>query len=68
MPNTDLMTPTELAEVLETHERTLANWRTSGRGPQFVKVGANVRYRRDDVDRWLDERTVSSTNEGKALR
>lgn len=64
----DLLTPTKLAEILKTNENTLANWRTSQRGPRFVKVGTSVRYRRSDVDSWIEERTVSDTSEAKALR
>ena len=35
--------------------RTLDQWRYLGKGPRFIKVGRHVRYRRDDVDRWLDQ-------------
>lgn len=59
----DLLTATDLAKELNTHARTLANWRTAGTGPRFVKVGGSVRYRRSDVDAWLEKRTISSTSE-----
>ena len=31
-------------------EKTLATWRTQGKGPRFVKVGGRVFYYRDDLD------------------
>lgn len=31
---------------------TLANWRSKGRGPAFVKFGSRVRYRLDQVVKW----------------
>jgi excisionase family DNA binding protein len=37
---------------------TLANWRPAGKGPPFVKVGRHVRYRRADVDRWVEGQVV----------
>lgn len=32
--------------------RTLANWRSAGAGPDFVKVGGRVVYERTAVERW----------------
>ena len=48
-----LMTPRELSAYLGVPSATLANWRYQGYGPPFVKVGRQVRYRIDDLDRWL---------------
>jgi hypothetical protein len=42
------------AAVLGLTARTLANWRSAGRGPRYLKAGGRVRYLRDDLDRWLD--------------
>jgi hypothetical protein len=50
------LTPGLLVEYLASvvTEKTLANWRSSGYGPPFVKVGTSVIYRLPSVDRWLD--------------
>lgn len=48
-----LLTPAEVAGELRITEKTLANWRSLGRGPAFVKVGGRVRYRRQAVDESL---------------
>jgi excisionase family DNA binding protein len=54
---TKLLTPTEVAELLDVPANTLPMWRYRGGGPRFVKVGRHVRYRPEDVDAWLDAHT-----------
>jgi hypothetical protein len=44
-------------------QKTLENWRCSGRGPRFYRVGGRIRYSKSDLDAWLDERRRSSTSE-----
>lgn len=53
-----LLRPDEVAELLGVPVGTMANWRYQGRGPAFVKVGRHVRYRRRDVDAWIDRHVV----------
>lgn len=48
-----LMTPKALGEHLGLSEGTLANWRSAGRGPKYVRAGGRVRYPEDEVVRWL---------------
>lgn len=54
------LTPRELADELGVSLQTLANWRWSGVGPRYTKLGdgrtSPVRYRRADVDAWLAAR------------
>ncbi len=42
---------------------TLQNWRWSGDGPRYVKVGRLVRYRLSDLADWLDQQTRTSTSD-----
>lgn len=36
----------------------------TGEGPAFIKIGARtVRYRRNELERWLSEREMRSTSE-----
>jgi len=44
------------AAYLQMTEKGLRNMRYRGGGPPAVKVGGLVRYRKADIDRWLDER------------
>ena len=39
-----LLTPEQMAARLKVSGKTLANMRSLGRGPAFVKVGSRVRY------------------------
>jgi hypothetical protein len=43
---------------------TLRKWRLNGIGPAWIRCGRAVRYRREDVERWLAARTVTSTAQG----
>jgi excisionase family DNA binding protein len=53
----ELLTGDELAAYLGRPAKTLANWRSARTGPAYIKVGGTVRYRRRDVEAWLDEQT-----------
>lgn len=51
-----LLTRVQAAEYLGMSEQTLRCWAVDGRGPVFIKLGTrSVRYRVEDIDRWLDE-------------
>lgn len=53
----------DVAEILGISSRTLANWRSLGRGPRFVKVGSNVRYRPNDVREYTEQHRFQNTGE-----
>ena len=57
----ELLSPADLAALIGVDERTLAVWRAQKRGPDFVKLGRAVFYRRADVNTWI-ELNVSPTN------
>lgn len=54
----ELLTPAQLSGLLAVPEKTLAQWRHLGRGPQYLKLCGHVRYRMSDVDEWVAESTV----------
>lgn len=39
----------------------LAQSRVRGDGPPFLKIGANVRYRRKTVEEWINAQETTST-------
>lgn len=39
----------QVAEYLSLSLKTVQMWRSRGRGPVYLKIGRNVRYRRADV-------------------
>lgn len=57
------LTTREAAGYLGLATSTLNKWRCHGGGPQFLKLGRAVRYRQDDLDRFLETRIFSSTVE-----
>lgn len=60
----DLLTPDQVAAALGLSHRTLAAWRSTRRNPlPWVKVGSRVRYRKADVDAWLESQTHTSRSE-----
>lgn len=60
-PATALLTERQAAAILDLSHRTLQAWRVRGGGPQFIKLGSNVRYRPADLDAWLAENTRANT-------
>lgn len=44
----------DLAALLERPEPTVRGWRARGRGPRAYVIEGRVRYRRGDVDSWLE--------------
>lgn len=56
MPDSDrLVTPEELSEMLQIPVGTIYQWRARHTGPPAHKVGRHLRYRRADVEAWLEE-------------
>jgi predicted DNA-binding transcriptional regulator AlpA len=64
VPEDELLTPRELAEEMKRSEAALAQLRSRGLGPKYVKVGRRVLYRRSDIRAYLDANTVSGTEVG----
>ena len=54
-----LMTTEQLAEFLQVPLATLYQWRHKGTGPKGMKVGKHVRYRRADVEAWLETQAAT---------
>ncbi len=46
----NLLTPEALAQRWDLMTSTLDQWRWTGRGPVFIKLGAKVLYRIEDVE------------------
>lgn len=61
--NMELLTEKETSEFLKVKSATLRTWRTRGQGPVFIKIGRSVRYRMQDLEAWITERTFSNTHE-----
>ena len=46
----------ELASRWGMSPRTLENWRSTGKGPAYVKIGGQVRYKFEDIKK-LEEKS-----------
>ena len=54
-PANDWLTLDELAEWLQVPRATLHQWRYKRKGPMAYRLGRSLRFRREDVEAWLEE-------------
>jgi excisionase family DNA binding protein len=58
----DLLTADQVAQMLGVSTDTLATWRSTGRyALPFLRIGARIRYRKQDVTAWLNARYHTSS-------
>ncbi|MEU6339950.1 helix-turn-helix domain-containing protein [Streptomyces sp. NPDC046977] len=59
----ELLSPRQVHGAYGFSPQTLANWRWSGQGPDYIKTGstrsARIRYKRTAIEAWLQARTVT---------
>ena len=59
-----LLLPVEVSNILRVTQQHLANWRSQGKGPVFLKNGTDQRsrvyYKKSDVEDFIDrQRSVA---------
>ncbi len=61
---TGAVAPNEAAHYLGLSVKTLANWRSLGNGPAYVRYGSSgrVAYRIKDLDAFMAKNRVATTN------
>ncbi|RAO00720.1 hypothetical protein LAH08_02973 [Micromonospora noduli] len=52
-----LLSIDDVAAWLGKPKNTLYAWHSRGKGPRAIRVGNTLRYRRSEVERWLDDHT-----------
>ena len=62
------LSPTQVAEMLHVKPRTLETWRREGSGPPFRRFAKRVLYKREDVERWLENQPIYTSNADYAQR
>ncbi|OBF70492.1 hypothetical protein A5750_23250 [Mycobacterium sp. 852002-51613_SCH5001154] len=63
METTSLLTVDDYCRKTGLTRGQAANQRYLGTGPPFIRVtGRQIRYRLEDVERWLEERTFTRTD------
>ncbi len=60
-----LLTVMEVAEMLGLSERTVYRLADLGKMPRPVKIGAAVRWRRSELETWIEEGCPASQRKGK---
>ena len=53
----EFLTERQTAKLLGLAVRTLQLWRYQKRGPRYVKLGGAVRYRLEDLERFIEAGT-----------
>ncbi|MPZ69742.1 MAG: helix-turn-helix domain-containing protein [Actinobacteria bacterium] len=53
--STRLLSTEEVARILVVPVNTLYCWRYKGMGPKAYRVGKHLRYRIEDVAKWLEQ-------------
>jgi len=51
----ELLTTKQAAALCSAGERTFWRWSRSGIAPRPLRVGGSVKYRRRDIQAWIDE-------------
>lgn len=60
----DILNTQEAAEYVRLGKPTLERFRITGAGPTYCQLGRAVRYRKTDLDAWLETRLTRSTSQG----
>ena len=58
-----LLVEIHAAELLGLSTRTLQAWRSTNRGPAFVRAGRAIRYRRGDLLAWIEVNTIRTSRD-----
>ena len=59
--NSPYLVVEQAADYLRVSKNYLDKLRVSGKGPRFVRLGR--RYRKSDLDKWVEERIYASTTQ-----
>jgi excisionase family DNA binding protein len=59
-PDDELLTPDDLAHMLQVPKATIYAWRSHGEGPKGFRIGRHLRWRRSDANAWIEERAKAS--------
>ena len=56
----------QAASFLGVAPKTLANWRSQGKGPKFCRLGRAIGYRQEDLEAFI-EQSLTDPGEGLSL-
>lgn len=55
----ELLKEQDIARITGLSLASIRRWRLLWQGPRFIKLGAAVRYRPEDVSAWLESRPTA---------
>lgn len=55
-PLQELLTERDVSRITGMSVASIRRWRLLRQGPRFIKVGAAVRYKTEDIAAWLESR------------
>lgn len=55
------LTESEAAELIGVKPQTMAVWRSKGTGPHYQKTGRSIRYRPEDIKKYLQQHRVRTS-------
>jgi predicted DNA-binding transcriptional regulator AlpA len=58
-----LITEHDLSVMLDLPVTRVISWRSTGRGPRYVKLGNSVYYTLSDIGEWIARNTHSTSRE-----
>jgi predicted DNA-binding transcriptional regulator AlpA len=56
-----LLNEHDVARITVLSVASVRRWRLLRKGPKYIKIGAAVRYRREDLDAWLASRPTGGS-------
>jgi len=59
-----LLNEHDVARITGLSVASVRRWRLLRQGPKYLKIGAAVRYRPEDVSAWLQSRPVGGEDQG----
>lgn len=66
-----LLNDREVARIIGVSVASIRRWRLLRQGPRYLKIGAAVRYKPEDLTAWLESRPTgggSASNEAESRR
>ena len=64
--------PADVGRILGVTQNTLSQWRFVGRGPSYLKMSgagqrSRVRYRKNDVEKWIEKTYTVVVTSGQGV-
>jgi predicted DNA-binding transcriptional regulator AlpA len=57
-----LLNTEETAQYLNRHTKTLVNDRCNGNGPDYVRLGRQIRYKKSALDEYINKHSHSTSS------